>query len=33
MRTLAEILVSPRQIMSYEFKESGLLEALELYLT
>lgn len=33
MKTLAETLTSNRNIMSFEFKESGLLEALELYLT
>lgn len=33
MKSLAECLTSSRHIMSYEFKESGILEALELYLT
>ena len=32
MKQLAECLTSKRHIMNYEFKESGLLEALELFL-
>jgi hypothetical protein len=33
MKRLADCLTNNRHIMSYEFKESGILEALELYLT
>ena len=33
IKQVAECLTSKRHIMTYEFKESGLLEALELLLT
>ena len=33
MKELTESLTSKKNIMCYEFKESGLLEALNLYLT
>jgi hypothetical protein len=33
MKQLAECLTNKRNIMNYEFKQSGLLEAISLFLT